>query len=449
MSQHQRVLWGEGLFLRPQHFQYQDLYHDSRLREALADAHPYAWGLKRIRVERDALANGVFRLNALSAILPDGEVFDAPEPDALPPALALDNIPEATTSVIIYAGLPRLRDRGGNVAADAEQARQGLTRYFRTDGNAPDMFTDAADADLAFLGRSLRLLTDDKPRDEYVSLPIARLERASTGGFQLDDQFVPPVFQIGASEALIQRLRRLLDALQAKIDSLYGHHREPAQDLVEFRSGDIASFWLLHTASSAFAGLSHLLNNPGLSPERLFQRMLELAGALMTFSTRHSLADLPAYDHEEPGHVFDSLSRIVRDLLEAVISERYIRIPLQESRPSYHVGQLNSDRINERTEFYLAVGADLSPAELVEIVPLRFKVGAPDDVERCVLSALPGVKLIHTPQVPSAVPVRAGQSYFSLSVTDPLFERMLKAGSIMIYVPSGIRELKLDLVAVV
>jgi predicted component of type VI protein secretion system len=33
--------------------------------------------------------------------------------------------------------------------------------------------------------------------------------------------------------------------------------------VIEFRSGDIASFWLLHTCSSAYAGLSHLFHHPG------------------------------------------------------------------------------------------------------------------------------------------------------------------------------------------
>lgn len=448
MSTHRRVLWGEGLFLRPQHFQRQDVFHDARLRQASADLHPYAWGLKRIRVDTGALSNGTFRLTQLSLVFPDGEAFDAPDPEALPDAVSLEHLPDNTQATVIHAAMAPLQDYNGNLGVDTEAANGRLHRFVKNEQNAADLFTDAGDAEIAFLGKSVRLLTDDKPRDEYVSLPIARIERSSTGGFELDESFVPPSLTIDSSAEMLQQLRRLLDALQAKVDALYGHHREPAKNLVEFRSGDIASFWLLHTASSAFAQLSHFLNNSRLYPERLFERMLQLAGELMTFSTQYALNDLPAYDHSAPGPAFDRLHRIIRDLLEAVISERYFHIPLAETKPSYYAGQLNSDRIDDRTEFYLCVGADLSPAELVEVVPIRFKVGAPDDVEKCVLSALPGIKLTHTPQVPAAVPVRAGQSYFALSTSGPLYERMLKSGSVMIYVPNGIRELKLDLVAV-
>lgn len=63
------------------------------------------------------------------------------------------------------------------------------------------------------------------------------------------------------------------------------------------------------------------------------------------------------------------------------------------------------------------------------------------------LSALPGVGLSHAPQIPAAIPVRPGSTYFAIEARGPLYERMLKSQSIMIYVPAGIPELKLELIA--
>src|SRR5690606_7738806 len=136
-----------------------------------------------------------------------------------------------------------------------------------------------------------------------------------TSGFELDDQFVPPAASIGAVPALMAQLRRLLDGLQAKVDALYGIHREPSQHIIEFRSGDIASFWLLHTANASFATLSHLFRHPGLPPERLFQELSRLAGSLMTFSKAYSLSELPYYQHNAPQAGFETLFSIVRELL--------------------------------------------------------------------------------------------------------------------------------------
>src|SRR5690606_40528723 len=182
--------------------------------------------------------------------------------------------------------------------------------------------------------------TDDEPRDAFTSIPVARVRRTATGGFELDSQFVPPSASIGSSPALMAQLRRLLDGLQAKVDALYGIHREPSQHIIEFRSGDIASFWLLHTANASFATLSHLFLNPGLHPERLHQELLRLAGGLLTFSKAYGLSDLPKYDHAAPETGFDRLFDIIRELLDTVISARYFQIALSEVKPSFHVGRI-------------------------------------------------------------------------------------------------------------
>ena len=61
---------------------------------------------------------------------------------------------------------------------------------------------------------------------------------------------------------------------------------------------------------------------------------------------------------------------------------------------------------------------------------------------------MPGVPVSYTPQVPPAIPVRPGACYFALEARGALYERMLQAGNITIYTPAGIRELKLELIAV-
>jgi type VI secretion system protein ImpJ len=90
----------------------------------------------------------------------------------------------------------------------------------------------------------------------------------------------------------------------------------------------------------------------------------------------------------------------------------------------------------------------MPPAELVDAVPLRFKIGAPEDVEKLVLSAMAGVPLTHAPQVPAAIPVRPGSYYFAVEPRGALYERMMQAQAVSLYVPSGIADLKLELIAI-
>jgi type VI secretion system protein ImpJ len=442
-----KILWGEGLFLRPQHFQRQDLYHEARMAEFGRAAHPYLWGIRKLKLDSDALASGILRVSEISAILPDGELVDAPVSDELPDPVNLAEIDNVGNGLTFYLALPYLRDYGPNFSTQRETTGQVL-RYFQHDVSAPDLYTNAIESEVSVLRKSLRLLSDRDNREQTISIPVARVRANSSGGYELDQAFVPPSLSVKASPQIFLLVRRLLEILQAKAQALYGFHREPSQHIVEFRSGDIATFWLLHTVNSACASLQHLFHHPALHPERLFQALLSLAGQLLTFSKAYSLADLPIYNHANPGPEFFKLDQIIRELIETVISARFFNIALMEVKPAFHLGRIDSEKVTNSASFYLSVAADMPPAELVEAVPQRIKIGAPDDVEKIVSSAMPGVRLMAAPQVPPAIPVRPGCYYFSVEPHGPLYERMIAANAIMIYVPAVFKNINLELIAI-
>jgi len=441
MSVPSKVLWGEGLFLRPQHFQQQDQYHEARLNRTVQAMHPYLWGVRHLVWDEDAIKAGRLRLEQLSLIFRDGEIIDAPYSTPLPTPVDLHAIPSNVQDITWYAALPSLAPGGGNAAPIG-------TRYSQADHEVADLYTQSVTTPVSFLKSAVRLISDLEPLGAFECIPVIRLRRAVTSGFERDTSFIPPSLSIASAPALKSMLDRLMEALQAKVQSLQGHMREPSRNVIEFRSGDVSSFWLLHTVSTSAATLMHYLRTPELHPERLFETLLTLSGALMTYSKQYSLVHLPSYQHDDPAACFTALNDIIRDLLDTVISTRYFAIALAEEKPSYHLGKLDSGKIDQRTTLYLAISAALPALELVEIVPLRVKVGAPDDVEKCVLSAMPGVKITHAPQVPAAIPVQPDTYYFALESKGLLYEQMLKAQSISIYVPAGIRDLRLNLIAV-
>ncbi|WP_296944927.1 type VI secretion system baseplate subunit TssK [uncultured Massilia sp.] len=443
-----KVLWGEGLFLRPQHFQQQDRYHEARLGETASALHPYCWGVRRLEIDADALRADVLRVVELALIFPDGEIVRAPGPDPLPQQVRLGDLPPDMQSLTFHAALPALKLHGENCAARGDAAPAQLVRYGQREHDTDDLFGESAPAPVAYLTKTVRLVPDLEPLDAYDSVPLVRLHRVATGGFEIDQAFTPPSLSIDGAPGLHARLVRLMEKLLAKVHALYGHYREPGRNVIALRGGDVASFWLLHTVSAGHAALGHYLAHRDLHPERLFQDLLALAGGLMTFSRGIRLEDLPAYAHHDPGPAFARLDAILRELLDTVISSKYFAIALAHERPSYHLGALDSGKIDAHTTLYLGVAADLPALQLVEVVPLRFKIGAPEDVDKLVLSAMPGVRLAHAPQVPAALPVRPDMVYFVLENRGVLYDCMLKAQAISIYVPNGIRDLKLELIAI-
>ena len=80
-----RVVWEEGMYLAPHHFQAQRRYVEDALAGAVAALFPFPWGVSTLALDTEALANGTLALARARGILPDGTPFNLPDADALPP----------------------------------------------------------------------------------------------------------------------------------------------------------------------------------------------------------------------------------------------------------------------------------------------------------------------------------------------------------------------------
>jgi type VI secretion system protein ImpJ len=441
-----RILWGEGMFLRPQHFQQQDLFTEQAIAQALRQVHAYPWGVCRVDIDADALRAGLLRINALELTYQDGMHVSAPGNEPLPAARNLNDIPHAGTETLVYACLPVLNAFGGNTS-EPNGASARPARFSSEAVSVTDLYTNALETELTAMRANVRVLLAQENRDGHQGIPIARLCKNATGTWTVDETYVPPLVAVEGSSPLNQMIRRLLDIMLVKSQALAGSHRERVKSVVEYGTSDISSFWLLHTINRTFPLLNHLFKT-GAHPEALYALLSQLCGELMTFSSTLSLGDIPAYDHLDLTQVFGKIDALLRELLETVISNRYAVIPLSNPKTSFYVGRLESDRLIENVDFYLSISSEMPAAHLLETVPTKLKVGCPDDVEKILNSALPGVRLAHAAQTPSAMPVRVGNHYFALEPQGQIFERMIKARSVCIYVPQALLELKLELIAV-
>lgn len=451
MFKAEKILWGEGLFLRPQHFQLQDAYHEQRLNHTVRATIPFAYGIQALQFDESLLQTNVLALSKVEMIWQDGDIYQAPAQDLLPEPILLD-ILNLKGEIQIYLALPILQPNKKNVNFEANSQS---SRYHSYLIETHDLFTDASSAEITLLRRRAEFKlfeTAYEPQqlDGYLYVPIGRIKRQSSGNFVLDNRFIPPILHINSCDAVVSNLKRTLNIIKAKIKAIQSNNRENEQKLIEFRSGDIVSFWLVNALNTAHATLNHLLQYPHIHPERLFFELLRLTGSLLTFSTAYEVDQLPQYKHNDLEDSFSQLDMILRDLLDTIISNRYISISLKEARPSYWLGSLESDKISQNTRLYLAISSAVMPThDLISYVPLRFKVGSTIDVEQRVVSALPAISIQHLLQVPTAIPVRSGVSYFEIEPNTDLYQRMLDSKTVCVYIPSGFQDISIELIAVI
>lgn len=448
MSLPLKILWAEGLTLGPHQFQQQDLYHEARLHRMATSINSNLWGIADVKWRMEDLTKNSLRADSMSLIFQDGEIYDAPAADLLPAPVSLSKLPANETVFTFYAALPMLKPYGGNLPVAG--GHLDGARYTQADSDTPDLYSEGISIDVAYLKKSVQLMSHLEPLDSYLHFPVVQVRRVSGGGFEIEPAFMPPALSIAATAGLPLMLENLLGKLKTKIESLYERHRQTNKDVFEFHSGDISSFWMLHAVSVASASLADLAQSSEQHPRRLFEALLALAGGLLAFSTKYTHADLPKYNHTDPAQHFVTLDRIIRDLVDTVISSKYFIIPLikDEKISPHHRGALDAAKIDKSVALCLAVNADMPALELVAAVPRLLKIGSPDDVGRIVAAALSGVGLVHMAQVPPAIPVRPNTYYFSIENKGMLYENMMKAQSIAIYAPAGLNGLKLELIAI-
>ncbi|MDR9778353.1 type VI secretion system baseplate subunit TssK, partial [Rhizobium hidalgonense] len=126
-------------------------------------------------------------------------------------------------------------------------------RYSSKQVNSTDIFTDAVESDVTILQRQafFRLLEPtlrpDHELDGMLYFPIAKIKRNTAGEYEFESGFVPPILHVHSAELLVNNIKKLLSVIRAKVKSLQANNRELDQQLVEFRSGDLVSFWLTNS----------------------------------------------------------------------------------------------------------------------------------------------------------------------------------------------------------
>ena len=124
MSANNKIVWSEGLFLRPQHFQQQDRYLERYIETRCQALRGYSWGFTEIEIERDLLAVGKLGLRRAAGVFPDGTPFRMPDDEPLPSPI---EVSAQLRDQVIHLALPRRRI--GVLDSARGNSQDGLLRY--------------------------------------------------------------------------------------------------------------------------------------------------------------------------------------------------------------------------------------------------------------------------------------------------------------------------------
>lgn len=429
-----RVVWSEGMYLGPHHFQVQSRYFEDSIQFAAASLWFASYGLSGVELDADALQNGTVSVLHARGMFPDGLTFNMPESDPLPATRAIaDLFPPTRDYLEILLAVPPRKPNGLNCAL--EDVNGAAPRFVAETRVLHDENTGTGEKPIRVGRKNVRLLADTEPAGDLVTLPVARVVRDRSGHFIYDASFVPPVLQISASQRLMLLLQRLIEILDEKSTAI---GRRAGGDRAEFSTREIANFWLLHAVNSALAPLRHQLNSKRGHPEELYLELSRLAGALCTFALDSHPRELPAYDHAALTDCFEALDRHIRAHLEIIVPTNCIEIPLNAAGDYFYEGDVTDQRCLNRSRWVLAVRSPIGEAELMAKAPQLVKLCTPPFVRELVKRALPGMALTHLPVPPPAIAARVETLYFGIGRVGPCWDHIVQTRRVGVYVPGEI-----------
>ncbi|MCI0330480.1 MAG: type VI secretion system baseplate subunit TssK [candidate division Zixibacteria bacterium] len=433
MPQYHKILWSEGLFLTQHHFQQWDRYHEKNVTFQLRSLAPFAWGVWKLTIDREAVANKLLTLRELEGIFPDGSAVRIPAVDAPPETRSMEGSFGPGADVLsVYLGFPVLRPGAAGVKMEANSKE---TRYEREFVSLPDEVTGEGEREVAYAKKGLKILFSGDNLEGFDYIKIAEVERAATGVLQLRESYIPPALSLLASDYLVNLARGHLELLAAKSNALTEKVRQRTPQMAEFSTTDFPNFLLLQTVNAFIPTLAHFYNHPEIHPVQFYLELVRLTGALATFNVGAQPRALPPYRHEELGELFGELDKKIRQYLEVVVSERYTVIPLVRKDESMYEGAIADGGLLESAQFYLGVTAEIPESRLIAEFPLQAKIISPDKIARLVGGNLPGVALNFIPLPPAVIPRKAGLVYFRLDARGDRWDFIREAKAVSIYAP--------------
>lgn len=443
MSWNNKVIWTEGMFLQPLHFQQQDRNVQNWVESRCSGLQSYSWGITHLEIDQQLLALGKVAINVCRGVFPDGTPFNIPDQHTAPAPL---DILSETKNEVIYLALPVQRALGKEITWDNEDNE--LSRYRQQEIEIKDIHSQAESGNTTIQSGELwvRLRPSSLAQDAYVTIPVARvIEQKTDKHVVLDHQFIPSCLHSTASEQLVSYIDELVGILNHRADAL-------AKRLGTAGAGgvsEIVDFLLLQIVNRYQPLFKHFSELQQLHPERLYSILIQMAGELATITQEsHRPVVFPTYQHENLELCFESVMIALREALSWVSESRAVSIPLEEHPHQIRTAVIHDRELLQTAEFVLAVGAQVPSDKLRSHIPRKTAIATVDKLRDLVMAQVPGITLNALAVAPRQIPYHKGMIYFELNKNHELWRELQKSGTIAIHFSGEYPGLELEFWAI-
>lgn len=427
MSLDSRVVWSEGMFLNPQHFQQQDRYLERYIDSKCAAYGAYGWGVQDFEIDQQLLKLGKISLLHAKGVFPDGTPFNFPDVDDVPP---VREVAAGTHNSVVYLAVPVRRP--GAVDVLPRENTQSLARYFSAEMQVRDVTMEGGDSQSLEVAKlRFRLLLDTDDLSGYACIGLMRIAEARDDrNILLDEHYMASCLDCNAVPKLSGFMAELAGLLHHRGESIAGR----LADTHRGGTAEIADYMLLQLVNRLEPYVNHLTHVNGIHPLAFYAEALKMVGELSTFVTRTKRpAEFPAYLHDDLQQTFTPVITALRECLSMVYEQTAISLNLVEKKYGIRVSEITDRSLLTTAMFVLAVRADVKDDVIRTRLPAQIKIGPVEMIRQLVNAAMPGIVIKPLPVAPRQIPFRAGYTYFELDRHSEFWKELQQSGGFALH----------------
>lgn len=438
----QKVVWGEGTLIAPQHFQQQERYFEALIAIQNSYTRGYHWGFLDLEFNHSSGQMGVLEVVKTTGYFQNGVYFNGTSNQL--PRLRI-KIPPNSESRLIYLAwsgessyVNNYEPIGGGGDTDVQYVIQEVELQDATEVGLPKRSVLVA-------RKNIGLVLAEQLTDDMLYLPIARILSSNQyGEYVLDESFVPPFLNMMNNDKLMNYFTDIHNILKLRAQALSNMLINPSL----MSSNDVRDFLILQTINRYQAYMHHVGMSRIVHPCDLYENWLKLYGDLSTFETDKMNLELPQYHHEDLEGCFASLFILLKRALSLVLEQKAVPILFEQVDDATKVAITPDRSLLNSCRFILAVNADLQPDALKQKFPATVKIGSVEKIKELVAYHLPGIKIWPLATAPRELPYYSGFSYFELDKTSEMWLDLHSSSGIALHLAGEFPDLQIEFWAI-
>ncbi|MDA7746081.1 type VI secretion system baseplate subunit TssK [Psychromonas sp.] len=438
MSLDSKVVWSEGMFLNPQHFQQQERYLEQFVHGKCNAMGAYAWGISELEFDKELLKLGKLSILRAAGIFPDGTPFSFPDHDERPDVF---EVPSNTSQQIVYLAIPVKRPGALEILPNGET--QGVARYYSAKQQIRDVSLEGSESLQIDVGQPrFRLLLASDDLSGYATIGILKIiETREDKNVLLDEHFIATCLECSTTPKLSGFLTELVGLLHHRGEAIAGR----LADTQRGGTAEIADYMMLQMINRLEPLAAHLSQLKSLHPLNLYTELVQIVGEFSTFvtETKRPPAFSP-YLHGNLQHTFQPVTTALRQCLTMVYEQTAVSLPLVEKKFGIRVSQITDRTLLQSGLFVLAVRAQVPENVLRNQFPATVKVGPAERIRQLVNASMPGIPLKIMASAPRQIPYHAGYCYFELERNNEFWKELTHSGAFAFHIGADFPELELE-----